>query len=647
MSWRIVAIGIYSRKYGTLSVLEFNRTGLSIITGDSAKGKSTVLEIADYCLLSRHCGIARGPIRQAVSAVGLLAERGSSRLALVRPLPAEGRMTSSEVFLMQGDAIELPESVPQKWNANLDRAKEVLSAFTGIEVPPVLTNFESGDFEDRYPANIRHCAPLLFQPQDVIATRNVSFPGLENPFARLHTIDALHYFLGVFDMNKLRKRRQLRRLLLERRRFGRQQRESQSLRARGFDRGLQLWNEARALDLLGEEPEPANVADLADRLRAIIERVGGLKLDPDGASTFLHAEEQEALLRKELMQKRIEFSQFEERQRIEEEHTALASRQVERIALRDLLPADRGQEECPLCRAGRIDASDLEHGLETSLVAIERTQRVPERLRSQIESRQEQLKVEIEELNQQIRTIRDRMRTSLRGISEGASMLAEIRKRERLAGRVWEYLDAVGPDLASEEDNGEENVSFDEQISELQKEVGEHRFKHAMDQVQADIGSRMTAAARQLEVEFPGHPVRLNLQVDLGIELDFGKDNWVPLNQLGSGANWLGYHIAMMVALHSYLRERKAPVPGFFILDQPSQVWFPVAQAREGKLLVPTEDRDLQSLRAVYRLLYETANSVSDLQIIVFDHAKLPDSEFDSATVDEWRDHGFVPDDWF
>src|SRR4029077_13936696 len=40
--------------------------------------------------------------------------------------------------------------------------------------------------------------------------------------------------------------------------------------------------------------------------------------------------------------------------------------------------------------------------------------------------------------------------------------------------------------------------------------------------------------------------------------------------EIGSGANWMGYHLSVFLALHQVLSERRAvnPVPTFLIIDQ-------------------------------------------------------------------------------
>ncbi|WAM23131.1 ATP-binding protein [Myxococcus sp. NMCA1] len=193
--------------------IEFKTEGLNIITGPSSRGKSSILDIVDYCLMSERCPISKGFIRENVSHVGVLLVRGDESIVVVRALPDEGRLTSAEVHISKGTDKTLPQSPPEaRWN--IEAAKELLSDFTGIESLPVLMNEYDAAPEARSPANIRHCSFYVFQPQDVIASRNVAFAGLEDFYKKRHAADAAYYFQGILTIDRLRKRRELRSLTL-------------------------------------------------------------------------------------------------------------------------------------------------------------------------------------------------------------------------------------------------------------------------------------------------------------------------------------------------------------------------------------------------------------------------------------------------
>ncbi|MCL6612373.1 MAG: DUF3732 domain-containing protein [Peptococcaceae bacterium] len=54
--------------------------------------------------------------------------------------------------------------------------------------------------------------------------------------------------------------------------------------------------------------------------------------------------------------------------------------------------------------------------------------------------------------------------------------------------------------------------------------------------------------------------------------------------EIGSGANWMGHHIATLLALHDHLAGLNwNAVPQFLVIDQPSQVYFPDKLQKQSK----------------------------------------------------------------
>jgi hypothetical protein len=74
--------------------------------------------------------------------------------------------------------------------------------------------------------------------------------------------------------------------------------------------------------------------------------------------------------------------------------------------------------------------------------------------------------------------------------------------------------------------------------------------------------------------------LRLTIRV---IDKD-GRIAW--LKEMGSGANWLGYHIAILLALHEFSYKQRLPyILSLLVIDQPSQTHFPDDTDGEANLL--------------------------------------------------------------
>lgn len=77
MSIRILEIVVYGHA-GQHNSIRLNGSGLSIVTGASKTGKSSLIDIIEYCFGRETCNVADGVIRQHVSWYGILLDRSDT-----------------------------------------------------------------------------------------------------------------------------------------------------------------------------------------------------------------------------------------------------------------------------------------------------------------------------------------------------------------------------------------------------------------------------------------------------------------------------------------------------------------------------------------------------------------------------------------
>ena len=154
-----------------------------------------------------------------------------------------------------------------------------------------------------------------------------------------------------------------------------------------------------------------------------------------------------------------------------------------------------------------------------------------------------------------------------------------------------------------------------------------------------------------LDAERPNDPISLSIQ-DLTVKVE-GIDREDYLWEIGSGSNWLSYHVAISLGLHQFfLALKDTPVPSFIVYDQPSQVYCRVKAASREKDQVGIEpeftDEDIIAIRKVYSVLADVVHSSeSKLQVIVLDPDDVLGSIGGVHLVKQWR-HGnkLIPTDW-
>jgi hypothetical protein len=155
----------------------------------------------------------------------------------------------------------------------------------------------------------------------------------------------------------------------------------------------------------------------------------------------------------------------------------------------------------------------------------------------------------------------------------------------------------------------------------------------------------MTEYSDKLDLEHVGSQLRLDIR-NLTVIADT-MDGPVPLYSMGSGENWVGYHVLAHLALHKWFRLKGRPVPGFLILDQPSQAHYPPERDANGAL-EGLRDEDQQAVLKLFQLIAKAAEELApELQIIVLDHADLKRDWFDRTVIERWRGgKKLIPDSW-
>lgn len=194
---------------------------------------------------------------------------------------------------------------------------------------------------------------------------------------------------------------------------------------------------------------------------------------------------------------------------------------------------------------------------------------------------------------------------------------------------------------------------YEGQVDDLTKRLDPEAKQQRVGALLAKIGLQMTAWAQQLNLEHADEgSIRLDLP-KLTIVADKGTRS-VELAEIGSGQNWLGYHLVVHLALHHFLVQQDRPTPRFLFLDQPTQVYFPTQpevreDIEETGDITPMEDDDQQAVQRIFTFLFDVVEELKGgFQIIISDHADLKDDpRYQAAIVEEWRgDQALIPQDW-
>ncbi|MEU9031906.1 DUF3732 domain-containing protein [Streptomyces sp. NPDC048383] len=647
---QLLALALYhqdNRK--TPRVLRFRPGRLNILTGESETGKSGVLAIVDYCLGRDKPGLPDNPIDRTVGWYALLTEfRDGRRMVLARPRPA-GESTT-EAFVRTGDqTLSLPGTNELIVNSNATALRGEVSAHLGIEdfrfQPP------AGAARYSFNVSVAQAALFCFQDQDEIAAKKTLFHRQTEPGIEQAIKDALPYFLGAAGPDQaLRQYR-----LVEARRELRaaQRKLDTSLRQReALDTsGIALLRLAQGEGLLSEVPAAPDAATVDSLLRKALTVAPLAPISSDIGDRRQELNEERRTLRAQLQEFDAALATVDRWQRRSFDFTGELHLQVDRLKTLDLLGPERdhGTDVCPMC------TQPLEHPDPAARDIARLTNRLSEELEQAAgvqPVRQEHLRA----LQAQRDGLAERLKTNgsllkeLMASDENMSRLQEQHLRAaHLQGRIAQSLahDRGPTDDVSQLQNA--LTSAHDVVSVLEERTATDDVPAETERRLADIAADMTPWARRLELGQSAEPNEAGISFNkLSVVIRRPHDR-LPQERVGSAKNYIGYHLVAHLALHTYLRRHHRPVPSFLALDQPTQAFFP-DKPRDAST-VP--DADWSTVTEYFRLLQDvTELNQGDLQIIVCDHANLPDDWFQEAVIGNWRPNGdgtrnaLIPPDW-
>jgi hypothetical protein len=303
---------------------------------------------------------------------------------------------------------------------------------------------------------------------------------------------------------------------------------------------------------------------------------------------------------------------------------------------------------CPLCQ--RVlpaeDVAPSVQDVQNSLAQLDSQVR-------HVEDRAPQMQAVVTGLEEKEAEIKSRLRDNkerLEAIQRENARLQEYRdqnaRRAHIMGRVSLYLESV-PQLEDSSELQRQVADLQAQVNALENELSDDTVEDRVQSALSIIARDMNAWAVKLQLEHAELPLRLDLR-RLTVVAD-GVNGPIPMEQMGSGENWVGCHLITHFALHRWFVNRNRPVPRFIFIDQPSQVYFPEDedwQRQENG--TPGIGEDRQKVERMYKLAYDVVQQLGgQFQIIVTDHANINQQWFQDSVVERWREGvKLVPPEW-
>ncbi|PXX35202.1 MULTISPECIES: DUF3732 domain-containing protein [Burkholderia] len=614
--------------------LTFVDNKVNIIHGRSRTGKSSIIAIIDYCLGASRCTIPVGQIRDKTAWFGLKVRIRDTWILIARRTPerATGTKECHISWLATEDA-PIPDHL--KGTHTLVQFKDAFNRIARVtNISLVVEDEEIANTEN--PPSYRDLASFNLLPQHIVANPNVLFYKSDSYKHKEKLRRVFPYALGIVDVDYLTATRERNRL--QKQLDGLQKEELGRHRAfSSWESDVRvIWEESVKLGL-SDAASDESLGSRVEALKALNdEYLRGALLERLKTPQYGYANElfRQATADEEVAQREVDdlFRELRDYERLSDRAKDLAkavdteqARVVNLDWLQRSLVNDSG---CVVC------GSKTNHShvvLDKLAVKLNEVNRLSEALlEGPIVDRQ------LEQLKRTLSDAGDRLHAArLKRIQLKPDEFAPLGSLGRvfvLLGRLQSLLMA----LATLEGRGD----LPARIRETERRIKE------LDRYINTSGRevRQRAVGEELTDLIEGYAANLKLKENGKISLDQSEltlsfsravtNRKDFLWEIGSGANWMAYHLATFLALHEFFTKEErinGPVFGFLAIDQPSQVYFPstfsgtnlLDQFREQATeLRGQRDLDIEQTQLIFKTLARGIERAKfKYQTIVVEHA--------------------------
>jgi hypothetical protein len=623
-------------KEGEKRTVTLNR-GLNIITGNSKTGKSSLIEIVDYCFCSKTSNIPRGKISEFAHLFAVILEFPTKYLVIGRKSYFEGgnrniyvKVETDENKIEKLDLDYFLQLNPLK----LEEAKRFIEANFNLSVSNIS---ESDDVEDREKrkASLREMTSFFFQHQNLVANKHALIYRFDDNFKRKAVIDSFPVFAGwandeYFSLKREidAKLKQLRQIDLSLRKKEAAQKSVED-ELKGYFRNY--------YSLIGLEfNEQLSLSQLLNARSNLPDYTSETFASPDLIDRY-------NFLKREIESKGSDHSILQGKIKDLEETENYANQF--QIALKTLdlksesSTSTNDSYNCPTCGTETLNLSEEMELIGNAQKQLSKELELVGGYKFSYQKEIDALKKQQAELRQEIKVLttqKDEIEKITKSIAEQKSVSERaIYGKAQLDLRI---------ELMSKEKNiviNDETEELKGQLEILRQKLTQFSLEREYERANSFLANNMNKIGDKLDFEVQLKPLNFHFNLRTftftHIAPNIGE---IALSEMGSGANWLTCHLALFLSLLHYLAKQKdSVVPSFLFLDQPSQVYFP-SKFGESE----AKDNDIRQVEKVYSAILDELNEIQKSagylpQVIVTDHA-------DNLDLDNYNFNEYVRKRW-
>jgi hypothetical protein len=634
--------------------LHFELGKVNIISGASKTGKSAIIPIIDFCLGAGKCRIPSGIIRDACEWFGILVYTDTGQKLFARREPASQK-SIGDMFVLEGKEITIPENIDSK-NTRSDAVKQSLDYFAGLT--SLDFNFDKGGSGFKARPSFRDLAAFIFQPQNVVANPDILFYKSDTYEHREKLRTIFPYVLNAITPNMLAKQHELSQLSKELKRKRNELETIKQVSERWMAEIKAKVSEAKELGFLKKSISPnANRDELIDMLKDVVSTSGDkINVTKESVDEAVHEliglQDEESRISNELVGFRRRLAEMSALRQSTIQFRGTLQIQRDRLKISQWMHETQDvNNECPLCGNLLAQSTQQLDSLINSLREIEIMAGEFDNIPAAFDREFERVRSEIDNLTEKLRGIRIRRDALQRSSGKAKASYYDSLEASRFIGGLEQSLETYAR-IGKDSELTAEVQELSERIKVLETEISEAQVRSRTKRALMIVSSNAEKLLPSLDVENPSDPVTLLIE-DLTIKVgSVSREDY--LWEIGSGSNWLSYHLAISLGLQQFfLSQDHNPVPSFIVYDQPSQVYFPKRMANrrnEIELDPKLPDEDIVAVQKAFQVISAVVQaSMGELQVIVLDHA--PENVWGNIPgihlVEEWREgKALIPKDW-
>lgn len=591
MKFRINQIKLWFKNDSESRVLNFKNNKVNVITGGSGTGKSSILSIIDYCLLSTNARIPETAINENILWYGINFNINDKNFSIIRKQP-KNNIGSKEIYF-SGTGI-MPDFPIQ--NNDITQVKTVIEKEFGI------------DEKFRMPYGGKHIAAgskisyryfLLFNTlsEDTISHTNTFFDyDLYDRDKYVEALERIFYLaIGVDDVGNVLAREKLENLEKELIKIEKRKKavDKEELL---FGKNIQdLIIKAQEYDLIERKLFTSDEGQ--QRLKSLIHNFGAPVVYSNNIQQVDELNKQKrSLWRKIRNLERFNNEYQQYKINLKKDYESLKPINYLTENFGDLIPT--------------LELKTFLQSLTDSLqqIKIEISKKVS--LASNVKSEIDELKKQIDFLDQEL----GRYPTTENDFANGIQkyiFIGEIKAQLKFYEDKW---------------NTDEDIYFTSEIEEdialLRETIQDNNEKRRI--MLSDLETVIQSyynSSKSMGV-YGDFKVYFDLK---GKTLKVRKPNEQVSFTIGSKSNYMFLHLFLFLGLHEHFISQKIGfVPQFLFLDQPSQPYYEGNADKDKKDL--EDDDDKIKLQDAFKLLNDFIERVNnelgqDFQIILLEHA--------------------------